>query len=215
MALKLAKRVVQHSERLCVLRDANQAVLEAQTRQIEAASDLDALRQRSDDIVQMLHAERKQVDELEQEVKRVKKEAQDAQGVAMENLGDDDRRVMIVDLAGDKTIENITDDIEAEEAKLELIHDADPGLLRDFEERARQIDKARADMAERQASLEQLEVSIKEVKETWEPALDDIIRRINDAFSHNFEQINCAGEVGVHKDEDFDKWSIEIKVKFR
>lgn len=215
VALKLARVVIQHSARLRVLRDANQAVLEAHTRQIEAASDLDALKDRRQGIVMMLAEEGKKVDELEREVKRVKIEAQRAQAVAMERLTDDERRLMIVELAQDKTMESISQDIEAEEARLELIHDADPGLLRDFEERARKIEKSRADMAGRQAALEELEASIQEVKETWEPALDDIIRRINDAFSYNFEQINCAGEVGVHKDEDFDKWSIEIKVKFR
>jgi hypothetical protein len=45
--------------------------------------------------------------------------------------------------------------------------------------------------------------------------VDQLISQINDAFSYNFEQISCAGEVGVHKDEDFEKWAIEIKVKFR
>lgn len=27
--------------------------------------------------------------------------------------------------------------------------------------------------------------------------------------------IGCAGEVCISKDEDFDKWGIEIRVKFR
>jgi hypothetical protein len=30
-----------------------------------------------------------------------------------------------------------------------------------------------------------------------------------------FLGIGCAGEVGVGKDEDYAKWGIEIRVKFR
>ena len=56
---------------------------------------------------------------------------------------------------------------------------------------------------------------IKEIRDVWEPKLDQLISEINDAFSYNFQQINCAGEVGVNKDVDFDKWAIEIKVRFR
>lgn len=214
-AMKQAKLVLQHSRRLGLLRDANKAVLEAHTCLIEAASDVEALELRSQDIVQRLNEEGAKVEKLDDEVKRVKKEAQSAQTAAMEALGDPERKALIVQLAEGKTMEGVTEDIDAENARLELIHDTDPGLLRDFEQRARKIEKAQQDMASRQASLGQLEETIQEIKEKWEPALDDIITRINNAFSYNFEQINCAGEVGVHKDEDFDKWSIEIKVKFR
>lgn len=221
VALEQAKLVLEHHKSLRVLQDANRAVLEAQTRQIEASSDLDALKERSSGIARMLDEERHKVDELDRQLKRVKEEAQRAQRAAMEPLAGEDgetnqeRLDILRALAEGKTMESITEDIDAEKAKLELIHDADPGVLRDFEERNRRIERAQDEMATRQASLTQLEESIKELRTRWEPALDDIIRRINDAFSYNFEQINCAGEVGVHKDEDFEKWAIEIKVKFR
>lgn len=221
VSLEQAKLVLQHNKRLHILQEASQAVLEAQTRQIEASSDLEALKDRSSGIARMLDEERRKVDELEGQLKRVKAEAQCAQKAALEPLKnadgetDQERLALLRDLADGKTMEGITEDIDTEKARLELIHRADPGVLRDFEERAQKIERAQEDIATRQASLSQLEKTMQELKERWEPALDDIIRRINDAFSYNFEQINCAGEVGVHKDEDFDKWAIEIKVKFR
>lgn len=221
VVLEQAKLVLQHNRSLRVLREANQAVLEAQTRQIEAVSDLDALKERSSDIARMLDEERRKVDELDGQLKRKKAEAQLAQQAAMEPLTDEDgetdqeRLSLLRDLADGKTMQGITEDIDTEKARLELIHHADPGVIRDFEERERKIARAQEDMATRQTSLNQLEERIQDLRARWEPALDDIIRRINDAFSYNFEQINCAGEVGVHKDEDFDKWAIEIKVKFR
>ena len=65
------------------------------------------------------------------------------------------------------------------------------------------------------AALKSLDNEIKEVKEQWEPQLDELISHISDAFADNFSKIQCAGEVGVHKDEDFELWAIQIKVKFR
>ncbi|KAJ4386702.1 Structural maintenance of chromosomes protein 5 [Gnomoniopsis smithogilvyi] len=221
VALEQAKLVLQHHRSLRALKEANCAVLEAQTRQIEASSDLDALKERSSGIARMLDEERSKVNELDRQLKLVKEEAQRAQRAAIgpltneEGETDQERLDLLRELADGQTMDSITGDIESEKAKLELIHHADPGVLRDFEDRARKIERAQAEMATRQASLIQLEERIQELRAKWEPALDDIIRRINDAFSYNFEQINCAGEVGVHKDEDFEKWAIEIKVKFR
>lgn len=221
VALEQAKLVLQHNRCLRVLQQANLAVLEARTRQIEAASDLQVLQERSSGIARMLNEEKKKVEELDGQVKRGKVEGQRASQAFLKQLKKDDgetdeeRKTLLIELANGKTMEGITEDIDTEKAKLELIHHADPGVLRDFEERARKIERAQEEIATRQASLSQLEEAIQELRERWEPALDDIIGRINDAFSYNFEQINCAGEVGVHKDEDFDKWAIEIKVKFR
>lgn len=163
------------------------------------------------------------VEELSRQVEQVKTQARSAQEAIKELLAirgsdgemDVERRDFLIELAADKSVETITEDIETENAKLDLIHAADPGLLRVFERRAQEIERLEAGSANKRAELEQLNDQIQELREVWEPALDEIIRRINDAFSYNFEQINCAGEVGVHKDEDFDKWAIEVKVKFR
>lgn len=221
LALKRAKLSVQHSEHVSLLRDTSQAVLEAQIRHIEAISDVAALKERNQTIVQRLRDEEVKVEELARQHDEVKAQARAAQSAIRELLAgpdgeiDAERRDFLVDLAGDKSVETITEDIEAENAKLELIHAADPGVLRDFERRAQEIARLEAGSASKREELEQLNDKIRELREAWEPELDDIIRRINDAFSYNFEQINCAGEVDVHKDEDFDKWAIEIKVKFR
>lgn len=221
LALKRAKFALRHQAQLSIMRDANHAALEAQIRHIEAVSDVAALRERNQAIVQRLREGEMKVEELAHRYDEVKTQARAAQN-AIKNLlaGSDgeinvERRDYLVDLAGDKSVETITEDIETENAKLGLIHAADPSVLRDFERRAQEIERWEAVSAAKREELEQLNEKIQELREAWEPALDEIIRRINDAFSYNFEQINCAGEVGVHKDEDFDRWAIEIKVKFR
>ena len=44
---------------------------------------------------------------------------------------------------------------------------------------------------------------------------DALVGEISEAFAENFSKIQCAGEVGIYKDEDFEHWAIQIKVKFR
>lgn len=220
LVLKRAGLVIRHQELLIALRDAGQAVVEAETRFIEAVSDYAALQEQNSDIAQRLNEEKKKVEDLSREAEKAKAETHAAHSAVLEVLNtagevDAERRDYLMEISNGKTVESITEDIEIEMAKLEVIQDADPGVLRDFEKRAKDIERLQAESATRQASMEQLSEKIKNLREVWEPGLDELIRRINDAFSYNFEQISCAGEVGVHKDEDFDKWAIEIKVKFR
>ena len=75
--------------------------------------------------------------------------------------------------------------------------------------------KLKKQQKSQERDLQKMEAKITRIRDQWEPRLDELIGKINDAFSYNFAQISCAGEVGVNKDEDFDKWAIEIKVKFR
>ena len=49
----------------------------------------------------------------------------------------------------------------------------------------------------------------------WLPELKKIVEQINRSFGRSFEKIGCAGEVKLHEDDDFDKFAIHIKVKFR
>lgn len=225
LVLKKADLVIRHQETLRDLRNVTDGVLEARLRLIEAVSDVAALKERSADIVQRLMEEKKKVDELVKEVDRAKDEAREASAKVAHVLGkyqdqttgdaDQEMKRHLVDEAREKTVEIIDEDIAIEMAKLDVIQEADPGVLRDFEKRARDIEKLQSESATRQADMEQLIEEIQTLRGKWEPGLDELIRRINDAFSYNFEQISCAGEVGVHKDDDFDKWAVEIKVKFR
>jgi len=63
--------------------------------------------------------------------------------------------------------------------------------------------------------LTKVQTDITEIKDQWEPELDALVAQISEAFGENFAKIQCAGEVGVHKDDDFEQWAIQIRVKFR
>lgn len=222
LALQKARRVLEHKKQLDLLRDTIQAIIEAELRALEAKSDVTALKERNSGIVQKLEEERQSLHRLVREAEQAKAEAKAAQNAIVELLStgpnnsiDEERRDFLSGIKEGHTLETMDAEIETENAKLDLIHAADPGVLQEFEKRARDIERGQRDKAKRERQLDSLNQQIQELKDTWEPAVDTIITKINDAFSYNFEQINCAGEVSVHKDEDFDKWAIDIRVKFR
>ncbi|XDG07611.1 hypothetical protein ABKA04_007226 [Annulohypoxylon sp. FPYF3050] len=216
LILKKARSVLEHKEQLSEIRGAYQALLEAQIRLIEAQSDVQSLTERNARVMQELDEKKVEVGRVEAEIVQLKNRAATAkERVSAAVNGADDQLIFLTQLAGDKTVEEIDIEIGAESTKLELIHGVDPAILRQYEKRAQDILKLTQEKEDMNAKLESYNGRIQSVKERWEPAVDEVIRKINDAFSYNFEQINCAGEVGIHKDEDFEQWSIEIKVKFR
>ncbi len=118
-------------------------------------------------------------------------------------------------MSEDATVEDLETEIAAEESKLEYIHANNPNAIKQFEERQALIDSLKAKNEETEIKLAKIARRITKIREIWEPELDNLIAKISDAFAWNFEQIGCAGEVSVHKDEDFNLWAIQIKVKFR
>ena len=216
LVVEKARLTVQHKERLIQMRDAYQALLEAQTRHIEAASDVKGLETQNEDIQRRLEEERDGVARAKAEIEELRNQAREAQDKFQEAIASDpDSLPHLTELARGRTAEDIDGDIEAKNASLEVMHRVDPQVLRQFEKRARDIEQLTRHREELARKAEHLGSQIEELMRVWEPGVDDVVGRINEAFSHNFEQISCAGEVGIHKDEDFEQWAIEIKVKFR
>jgi structural maintenance of chromosomes protein 5 len=128
---------------------------------------------------------------------------------------------------GNHTLDQLEADIDSERARLELTHEGNAGIVKEFEERERQIQKLRDQLDGSKTSLDDYAHAINEIRGKWEPKLDALVQRISDAFSDSFARIGCAGQVTVDKVEDlpgpngepgvseFDQWSIQIQVKFR
>lgn len=99
------------------------------------------------------------------------------------------------------------------------------GVLEQYEKCGEDIKIIEARIEERQTSIENIADQIKRCREIWEPRLQFMVNRVSKAFSEAFNSIGCAGEVLLSKKagdketlpdtDDFEKWSIEIKVKFR
>lgn len=172
------------------------------------------LKEKNSEITRQLEEGKKSLENITRELNEQRNIAAEAKTQAIAILTDENQEELS-DKAKDKTVEDVDQAIQVEKAKLEVIQASNPTALEEYERYAVRIERERTNQANYEARMAELNDNIHKIRSQWEPGLDRLVSQINDAFSYNFEQISCAGEVGVHKDEDFDKWAIEIKVKFR
>ena len=184
---------------------------------IEATSDFELLRERNSSVQELLEDQQRQVDDLARETEASQKTAKALLEKCSQLLSgtEGDLRNFLVGLPANQTTEQLEDEIESEKARLELMHEGNGGVIREYEQRQKKIDALTARLGEIKNALSELDDKIKELRDQWEPELDSLVGKISTSFSLNMEQISCAGEVGVYKDEDFDQWAIQIRVKFR
>lgn len=217
LAIKKSELVLEYKERIEAIREAHHYLMEARLRLLEAASDVTALTEKNAGIARQVTDLRHTVDRAHRETVELKQKAQTfltrCQDLTAE--ADEETQDRLQNIDQDLTLEQLHRDIDAETSKLDYIHAGDPAALEQFEARKHAIARLEKKIGANQAALDQLNARIDELRSSWEPELDRLIAEISAAFAHNFERIGCAGEVGVHKDEDFELWSIEIKVKFR
>ncbi|KAJ4402804.1 Structural maintenance of chromosomes protein 5 [Neurospora sp. IMI 360204] len=214
--LKKAEAILQHQAKLSDIREAYQALQEAKVLLIEAQSDFEVLKEKNVEIIQNLEDEKKALGEISRQIAQIRQRATEAKTAAEEALSEEERSGgEFSALAKTTTLEQVESDLRAQENLADGIEANNPHALKEYQDWAQKIEREQANHARRAAQLADVNAKIETIRSQWEPRLDELVSRINDAFSYNFEQISCAGEVGVHKDEDFEKWAIEIKVRFR
>lgn len=216
--LRKAKLAIDYKDLVSKIRSCHEALLEAKVQAIEAESDVTGLEERSSDIVRLLSEERRKMTEAQEQLTRSKAKAQQAMAVVTKLQEDPENTAHLekwLNLPPDMTVEKIIDDLTAERTKLQFTHASNPNAIKEFEKRQEDVERLRQKIEDNAEKLERVSRRITKIRDVWEPRLDALIGEISDAFSHNFEQIGCAGEVGMHKDEDFGLWAIQIKVKFR
>lgn len=199
------------------LREQHHSLHEAEIMLIEASSDLSLLVERNSSVNDMLEAKRADMQTIIRETEAVSTEARRLLQICTKLMETDDPSLhnFFSTMPEGQTIEELELEIESERNKLELLHEGNGGVIREFEERQKKIDALKVNLEDIRHGLAELDEKIQEIRGQWEPELDGLVKKISDSFSFNMKQINCAGEVGVFKDEDFDQWAIQIRVKFR
>lgn len=184
---------------------------------IEANSDCEVLSERNSAAQLQVTTHRQKVDENLKEFQAMRANCKRVVLRTRERMRtmDDELRAFLEDYRTQTTTE-IEAEMESETAQLELLHEGDYGIIRDFEDRQMKIERLTARLVEIENATAEFHAKIQAVRTLWEPKLEKLIKRISASFSYNMQQMGCAGEVGIHKDEDdFDQWAIEIRVKFR
>lgn len=114
------------------------------------------------------------------------------------------------------TVEELEAAIQDNISQANSILFLNPNILAEYEDRRRQIEAiARKHEADKR-ELTRCLTEINALKEYWLPTLRNIVSRINETFSRNFQEMAVAGEVSLDEHgSDFDQYGILIKVKFR
>jgi chromosome segregation ATPase len=208
-----------HSQKIVTqLRTFHEALVEGEIRLIESKSEFNALEIENRDILQKQQRKQVEIQTLNDRNNVLRDEFRRLSSATQKNLDSlqPDEKAMVLEYRQLSSLEALELEVSAVAARLEMMVEGNSGVIRAFEKRKDDIARTREKLEEHIASLENTKVQITEIREQWEPELDALIAKISEAFAHNFEQIGCAGEVEVYKDEeDFDKWSIQISVRFR
>jgi chromosome segregation ATPase len=216
-ALTAAAVTIDCAKAFSRVRQCHENLIEAEIRLIEADSELSSLKAENADILHALETKKQAAKTLEAEKKSltaqynriITKVKQD-----MPSYTEEENEV-IAEFSSLPTQDELNNEIETVTAKLGLMADGNPNAVKAYENREREIQRTEQRKEEIETGLQTTKNQITEIKEQWEPKVDELVEQISDGFSRNFDKIGCAGQVGVYKDEDFENWSIQIQVRFR
>ncbi|EJF55700.1 hypothetical protein DICSQDRAFT_175618, partial [Dichomitus squalens LYAD-421 SS1] len=88
-------------------------------------------------------------------------------------------------------------------------------VVEQYNKRKAEIAALSSTIEEREKQILRVERQIKAARDNWQPELEKLVGSIGEKFSAAFDRIGCAGEIRIREDEDYDKWAIDIMVKFR
>ncbi|SNX85906.1 related to SMC5 - Structural maintenance of chromosomes, required for cell viability [Melanopsichium pennsylvanicum] len=105
--------------------------------------------------------------------------------------------------------------LRAEESKLDLAEGVRPEVIDQYRARQRDIASKTIEITELQELATSTEAKIGSIREKWEPTLRRVICAVSKQFSKAFDDMGLAGELRIVQDVDYEKWKLEIMVKFR
>lgn len=111
------------------------------------------------------------------------------------------------------------DDVNAQIARIETAIKADvftnPRVIKEYEERSHKIETETTALKEAENALSKTKRKIDETRDKWLPPLKEVVKKIDESFSQFMRDIQCEGHVKLAEEESFEKYAIEIYVRFR
>ncbi len=105
--------------------------------------------------------------------------------------------------------------LAGENARAALHYTPNQSVIDKYEQRQNEIKTAKDKVEDKQKKLDKLATEIGTIRGPWYAKISQLISDISESFSKSFQRIGCAGEIKLGEHEDYDKWCIEILVKFR
>ncbi|KAK9169853.1 hypothetical protein Syun_001993 [Stephania yunnanensis] len=114
------------------------------------------------------------------------------------------------------TIEDLEAAIQDNISQANSIFFLNHNVLEEYESRRKKIESISSKLEEDEEELKSCLTEIDTLKENWLSTLRNLVTRINNTFSRNFQEMAVAGEVLLDEHGvDFDKYGILVRVKFR
>nr|XP_058928696.1 structural maintenance of chromosomes protein 5 isoform X3 [Kogia breviceps] len=116
---------------------------------------------------------------------------------------------------------NTLDEIDAllteERSRASCFTGLNPTVVEEYTRREEEIEQLTEELKIKKVELDKYRENISQVKERWLNPLKELVEKINEKFSNFFSSMQCAGEIDLHteNEEDYDKYGIRIRVKFR
>ncbi|KAG2073647.1 structural maintenance of chromosomes protein [Suillus decipiens] len=115
----------------------------------------------------------------------------------------------------DRSVDDLRTELDVQLANLDMISSTNPGVVEQYERRKTEIEALTKTLEDREKNTRKVEREIKNARDRWQPALEQLVASIGKKFSAAFDRIGCAGEIRISPHDDYDKWAIDILVKFR
>ncbi|KAG1750954.1 hypothetical protein EDD22DRAFT_252965 [Suillus occidentalis] len=115
----------------------------------------------------------------------------------------------------DRSVNDLRTELDLQRANLDMISLTNPGVVEQYDRRQKEIEALTKILEDREKSTRKVEREIKNARDRWQPALEQLVASIGKKFSAAFDRIGCAGEIRITPHDDYDKWAIDILVKFR
>ena len=220
LTLERARTALTLVDAVTALCESHTSLYESEILAIEASSDVETMSAHQSAVRETLETKKQNLKSANDEYLRITQEAKKIMQaiVVLQTNTDPDFRAFLQELnLKEYTINEHEAEIEGAKASLELVDEGNGGqVIKEYETRQMKIDQLKEKLGDCTHALEELGGKISELREKWEPELDELVGQISENFGYNMGHIGCAGEVSVHKDEDdFASWAIQILVKFR
>ncbi|XP_044302315.1 structural maintenance of chromosomes protein 5 isoform X3 [Varanus komodoensis] len=116
-----------------------------------------------------------------------------------------------------QTLDEIDALLNEEKLRASCFTGLSASVVEECDKRTQEIAQKTLELEEKKKELDNYKQNISEVKERWLNPLKQLVDKINEKFSSFFSSMQCAGEVDLYteKEEEYDKYGIRIRVKFR
>jgi chromosome segregation ATPase len=212
-AVQLCGEIKQHVDKMYNIDIAHLRRAQVKRQHEDAVREERKYREEREDVVRRVRRLDAEVNEMKEKMRAKKEEATQARRNFQEKYPDAAIDELLYSLPDD--LQTIEDEIKDEKEKAANIYH-DPNILRMYEERKNQIAEMTRELDSMNRKLSTIDEDMKRKQEEWETPLRACVERIGQTFSTYCKHIGISGEVALVEDkEDYDKWEIQIRVKFR